>query len=674
MKKNILTIGLLSIGLSVQAQNVLMHIDDTANMYVSEGALVYNGGGLQTRGAGMIDLHGNMMIEASDSNNDVVRTINTNTTPGLKLDGSNIVLRMQDPSLLEDSSYGQLYINGLPQSKVTAVVSKEYRNRTHGSATGSYFQQIALPFFGKAINTLSTELNKTFGTQRFTQNEVLKYNNSLVVSDHYTNLASTTSDPTGYYMLGSRNGNLNVSTPPATMPRIGMPASENGKVFTIHGVPYASTTVTDPISRTLNGAGEGVNFGAGGNAMNQYLEKYNSYLQDSFSLTSPSAWSTFYGKRIYQYGNPFLTNIDLSRIGYQESATINDGNNISGIWGVRYDPGTVITLSNGSTYSKDQKVITFPLDGDVGVGDVGLLIKPMQTFVIKLRDNAPANGVLNFNTLRRFKNTVRAAGENYSVTAAKNGASGTIKQLGIIALDANGKEVGRTYYVVSGSSITGHQNNGNTSLQAANSGGNLIGTFEEALNGGYDYNYTSAYWLYINEANEVDFLGKNVKLANYDYGVNNVAVSYKFEIRENAELLATGANTLSSGIGFYYRKANGPVQQISQDSVIPIENAEYDLFYGAPNSGTLGTQEGVKPSRTMVVYNPEITDYVVRFDPNWRKADIQVYDMSGKLIISENNVSTKTDFVIKLDGAVKNAYVVKIVADNGEVVNTKIVK
>lgn len=668
MKKNILTIGLLSIGLSVQAQNVLMHIDDTANMYVSEGALVYNGGGLQTRGAGMIDLHGNMMIEGVAANNDVVRTITTGGAANTS--GGNIVIRLNTPGSAATSTYGQLYINGLPQSSVTAVVSKEFRAPTHGAVGGSYFQQIALPFYGKAISTLSTEFAKTFVTQRFTQNEVLKYNNPLVVSDHYTNLSTTTSDPTGYYMLGSKNGNLNTATPPSGMATISPTAT--GSVYTLNGVPYAPLASTV----TLQNAGNGVNFGSGGNALNQYNEKYYTYLQDNLEVTSTGAWSANYGKNMYQFGNPFFTNLDLSRIGYVESASTGDGNNVSNIWGVRYDPGTVTTLSNGSTYSTGALVQTFVNDTGVPVGDVGLIIKPMQSFVIKLRDNTAQT--LNFNTLRRFSSTVRAAGTNYSVTAAKNGSnpagSTTVKQLGVIALDASGKEVGRTYYVVSANSITGHQNNSDTTVQAGNSGGNLIGTFEEALNGGYDFNYTGSYWLYINEANEVDFLGKNVKLANYDYGVNNVAVSYKFEIRENAELIPTGANVLSSGIGFYYKAPNGTPQQIAQDSVVPITGGEYDLYYGAPNSATLGTQEGVKPSRTMVIYNPAITDYIVRFDPNWKKADIQVYDMSGKLVISEKGVSTKSDYVIKLDSSIKNSYVVKIVSDNGEIVNTKILK
>ena len=57
MKKNLLAVGLLAIVGSVQAQTVLLHVDDTAKMYVSEGTLVYNGGGMQSRGNGVIDLH-----------------------------------------------------------------------------------------------------------------------------------------------------------------------------------------------------------------------------------------------------------------------------------------------------------------------------------------------------------------------------------------------------------------------------------------------------------------------------------------------------------------------------------------------------------------------------------------------------------------------------------------
>ncbi|HAO29323.1 MAG TPA: T9SS C-terminal target domain-containing protein, partial [Chryseobacterium indologenes] len=108
---------------------------------------------------------------------------------------------------------------------------------------------------------------------------------------------------------------------------------------------------------------------------------------------------------------------------------------------------------------------------------------------------------------------------------------------------------------------------------------------------------------------------------------------------------------------------------------VPVTHEEYNLYYGEPNNGTLAIdKKEARPSRTAVVYNPAITNYIVRFDPNWKKADIEVYDMSGKLVISKKAIDASRDFVIELDSSVKNSYVVKIVSDKGETVNTKILK
>ena len=653
MRKNLFAIGLLAATYSVQAQNILVHIDDTAITYVSDGTLLYSGGGFQTRGSGIIDVHGNIMIDGVSG--DGFKTI---TTGGAnKTNGGNIVLRLNDPNTYASSTYGQLYINGLSQSDIQGVVTKEFRTGRHGNSN-SYFQQIAMPFNGKTVSSLSTEFGKTFNTSRY-DNPVLKWDNTNVVSVHFTSLASATSDPTGYYMLKSKNNDLDASTPPVSLTTIAPTAT--GSVFTLHGQPY--TNLSAPL--TLQNGGN-VNFGPSGSNKNVYNEKYNTYLDDSFEFTT-TPWSGTFGKNFYQFGNPFLTNIDLSRIGYNESAGVTDGNAVSNIWGIEYNPGTVITLANGSTYATGSIVQTFDTNG-IPVGDTGLIIKPMQTFKIKLRDNSPQT--LNFNTLRRFSGTVRAASTDYSVVAAKTTSTGTVKQLGVIGLDVNGKELSRTYYVVSPTFTTGHQTSAATSVQAS-AGKNMIGTFEEALNGGYDNNYLN-YWLYINEANELNFKGKNVKLVNY---YTDQVTSYKFEIKENAEPIANGAHALSSGIGFYYKAPNGTVQEAKQGQIIPVTGAEYDLYYGEPSNIVLATTEtaGASP-RTLVIYDPSIANYFVRFDPNWKKADIEVYDMSGKLVISRKAVDTSRDFVIELDGKIKNAYVVKVVSDKGEIVNTKILK
>ncbi|NIF07553.1 T9SS type A sorting domain-containing protein [Chryseobacterium sp. Tr-659] len=650
MRKSLFAIGLLAISYSVQAQ-ILCHVDTNANMYVSEGTLVYSGGGVQTRGNGLLDVHGNIMVVGSGT--DSFKTIDA--TGADKTDGGNIILRLNTPATFATSTYGQLYIDGLSQSNVTGVVSKEYRTTSQGT-NGNYFQQIALPFFGKTLSTLSTELGKTFNTGRYS-NPILKWDNTNAVSAHFTNLATTTTDGSGYYMLKVSNNDWNPSAP------------ASGTVFTINGKPYAPFAA----NVSLQNAAANVSFGNNGYGVNAYNEQYNTYLDDSFEFTL-TPWSGTFGKNFYQFGNPFLTNLDLSNIGYTESVTGSDGNAVKNIWGIEYNPGTIVTLSNGSTYATGSKVVTFLPTGDgvaPAVGDVDLAVmKPMQSFKIKLRDNTAQT--LNFNTLRRFKQTARAAATPYDVTAAKgvSNTSGTVKQLGVIGLDANGNELSRTYYVVSPNSTTGHQISTATTVQAS-AGKNIIGTFEESLNGGYDNNYTN-YWLYINEANEDNFKGKNVKLVNYKL---DQVKSYKFEIRENAELIPAGAHQLSSGIGFYYKAENGTLMEAKQGDVVASTTTDSDLYYGEPSNATLTTKDDkATASKTLVVYDPSITNYIVRFDPKWKKADIEVYDMSGKLVISKKAVDASRDFVIELNGSVRNSYIVKIVSDKGETVNTKILK
>lgn len=300
-----------------------------------------------------------------------------------------------------------------------------------------------------------------------------------------------------------------------------------------------------------------------------------------------------------------------------------------------------------------------------------MMVRPMGTFVIKLNSDLGASAQqLNFSNLRRFNYYTRATSTAYSVTANKNTNTGTVKQLGVIGLDINGNEVARTYYVVYPDGTTGHSV-AQARTQVTLDTSDILGTYEESPTGGVDSNYQSQYWLYINEANEANFKGKNIRMKNFDL---NTIKSYKFEILENASPVTNGVHTLSSGVGFYYKSQNGTVQPALQGAVIPVNGAEYDLYYGEPSNIVLATTETKSPSRTMVVYNPGIENYIVRFDPNWKKADIEVYDMSGKLVIAKKAVNTSTDFVIELDSKLKNSYVVKVVSDKGETVNTKILK
>lgn len=660
MRKNILTLSLLAASFTSSAQ-VLFHVSPNTRFFVGENALVYNGGGLQTQGDAIYEVRGNVMV-VGNGTTDVFRTLNADGTN--RTTGGNFILRMNRPgdyaNATNPSTYGQLYLQGFSQANIVGVVDKEYRAARHGT-----YQQIALPFSNKTISSLSGAPNaigtfgKTFTNTRYSQNEVLVFNNTAVVSDNLA-VSSVTPRNTAYYMLGSKG--LDTANPPASMPANAPVA--NGTVYTLRGVPFA-----EGISEVLVNAGSGIDFGAGGNNRNSYNERYNTYLQDQWDYptnpTSPWSIATF-GKNIYQFGNPYLTNLDLGMIGINE--TNGDGNSLSDIQGIRVDPGTVVTSLVSGTFSRNAQVINFT-NGAAPVGDVGVIIRPMQTFVVKMRNNNPQSGqnrTLNFDTLRRFNYTPRAAGTSYSVTAARN-VSNSVKQLGVIALDEKGQEMARTYYVVYPDAVSG--NSATPTVQSTLGSTDIIGTYEEhPVNGGVDPNFENMYWLYINEANEVDFKGKAIPLALYNDGIK----ALKFEIRENAQLVNDRTTQLSSGTGFYYQTPDGEVKQIAQNQEIPVTSDQYNLYYGQPDKA-LSTDVAVKPSRTMVVYNPPADQFVVRFDPQWKRAQVQVFDISGKLIIFENNIPADRDFALNLTKG-NSAYIVTAISETGAKISTKIIR
>lgn len=648
MKKNLFVIGFLAITSLTSAQ-VLTHVDDTALFYIGENALVYSGGGVQTKGTGVLDVHGNVMVVGSGT--DVLKTLTTANAN--KTDGGNIILRLNDPTNYQTSTYGQLYIQGLSQTSITGIVNKEIKTNNHGT-----YHQIALPFYKKTLNTLNAELGKTFTNVRYSKNEILKWDNRNVKSIHYTSLGtaigSTTADPiTNYYMLGMKNLNL------------------ASAIRNLKGVPS-----TNGVSAIMKDAGLNVSFGPVGNYKNSYNEFYYSYLQDAFEAANP--WVGTFGRNMYQYGNPYFTNLDLSKIGVSgagnDGQTTGDGNALNNIVGIRYNPGSVVSTNLGGTTSNNDVQYTTFANG-IPAGDVGMLIKPLGTFVIKFSTNTQQT--LNFDGLRRFSYSVRDKAVNYSVTASKMNnkvSESTLKQLAVIGLDANEKEIARTYYVVYPNAVSGHPSN--LSTQVTSTSSNILGTYEEdAVNGGYDYDYTSKYWLYINEANEQDFYGKAVPLVLYSPDIKFL----KFELREDAELLKSGTHQLSTGTGFYYQPKDGNIEQAIQDDVIKVEGTEYYLYFGNTPSSSKGLVspskiETAPSSRTMVTFNPTLDSYVVLFDPNWKGADVKVYDMSGKIVLDAKNVETSSVFEINLPKDIKSTYVVSIVSDKGDKVNTKIIR
>ena len=640
---------MLALSFLTKAQtNDLTYVGNGAEMTIAP-EVIYSviDGKITIVGTGKITNSGNVMIVDGLGHNAGFRTL---TTAGLaKTNGGNFILKMYNDNL-SSLRYGQLYFyNILNQNQVTGIVDKEYKDNHHGS-----YQQIALPFEGKKLSELSSELLSSGHTFKFGRiglgyNRANRYSGEAIMIYNNANAffgdlgATDVTYPYSYYILGTKNFNASTA------------------VKTIKGVPISLNYVT-----TMYPAGgfpsPGM-FGTGGKNQNIYRERYNTYIQDQWHMANfgpGSEWTGDFGRNIQMFGNAFLTNLDI--INQLPTWTNND------ILGLRLEPTGVATSSGGGTQSAGAKNVTYTAAG-VPSGDVGAIIKPMQTFALKFRNNN-ARPSLFFHLGRRFAYTARPYLATPSVLS--RGSAGSVKQLGVIALDEHGNELGRTYYVVYPEAQTGKPATYSTQVAAGSE--NIIGTFEEKPSGGIDEELQNSYWLYINEANQSDFKGKEIPLKIYSDKVR----ALKFEVRENAVEVPDSQEKFRNGQSFYISKGNDLVT-VGHNKTIPVSASDnsFGLFYGKPSGYNDVSSAGnvAKPSATVVAFDEATKEYKIFFDPAWNTAKIEVYDLSGRLIYSKDKVDTKAgEFTLSLPSGNRATYVVKAVSETGSVFSQKIIK
>ena len=648
MKRSILTLGMLALSFLTKAQtdDLTYVANGTAMTIAPELLYTVYGGKITIVGTGKITNSGTVMLMNGSTNNGGFRTL---TTAGLpKTDGGNFILKMYDTNL-SNLRYGQLHLGDMPQPNVTGIVDKEYKDNHHGS-----YQQIAFPFNGKKLSELSAELLSSGHTFKFgAGNRANRYSGEAIMIYHnvyarFEDVAATdVSSPISYYILGTRNFNASTA------------------VRTVKGVPHAYGSgwyYNIPIGGWLS---SDVVFGAGGKNQNYYRERYNTYIQDQWHMASGgTAWSGDFGKNMVMIGNPFLTNLDL--INQLPQMTNGD------ILGLRLEPTSVTTTSSGGTQSSGAKQITYTTSGidtsKTPVGDVSAIIKPMQTFVLKFRNSSNAQNITLHSGIR-FAYTARP--HLLSPSVLSRGSAGSVKQLGVIALDEHGNELGRTYYVVYPEAQTGKPATYSTQVAAGSE--NIIGTFEEKPAGGIDEELQNSYWLYINEANQSDFKGKEIPLKIYSDKVR----ALKFEVRENALEVPDSQEKFRNGQSFYISKRNDLVT-VGHNKTIPVSASDnsFGLFYGKP-SGYNDVSAGnvAKPSATVVAFDEATKEYKIFFDPAWNTAKVEVYDLSGRLIYSKDKVDTKAgEFTLSLPSGNRATYVVKAVSEMGSVFSQKIIK
>ncbi len=638
MRKNLLTLGSLALSISLSSQ-VLTYVGSDAQMVVKDGTLVYSGGGWQNDKKGKVENFGDIMV-VSDTNAlfDIAQA--SEGAP----DAGEFTLKYTDPT-----TYGQLYIKGLAQGKITGKVTKEYTaDGNHGAADGSGRQQVGLPFYGLSVDELKSSIfpylqinNSALNSQgRFNKASAFRWNNQKIRFDQLLT-GQLLDKATDYFIIPRTNSAGTIEWNPA------------GTKKDFKGRAYADTHDTHAFTLEVLDTNYVSDLGAGGVKKNYYNETYKSYVNDPFvDGTVASNWQSGgnYGKNLSQFANPFLTNLDLTNL--KVDGQTLPFTNIVGI--AYYKAGSISwNAQNGSTYTENSANIANVSGGSLQAGAVDdFVIKPMGEVMVKISGAVK----INLNDARSFSQTKRG---NYDVASRSSSipSDKIVKQLGVTLLNADGEQIGRTFYAVSPSATTGREG---ASLQAF-VGDYPIYTKEEKEDGGEDTDFASH--LYINEANETSFKGKEIPMfINY-----SSPASIRFDVFE-AGVKLTENQTLTSG-DFYIKDGNDIIKIKSGDTMV-VGSDYYGLYFEQPE-GTLGTNTALL-GNTIIAKN--VSDWVVRFSKNWKTANIEVYTAAGQLIHSKKNVSTSQDYIIPLNSQANGMFIVRAISDSGEAVTKKIVK
>lgn len=631
MRKNLLAIGLLAIGFSTSAQ-ILTYVGNEALVTVTDGALVYNGGGWQ------------VVASATDQATRGVRNMGDIMVVGVGTDKFDVAADSFVLQATDANNYGQLYINGLAQGSIAGKVNKEYYADVLHSDTGK--QQLGLPFFELTLGELNAlvggYLNVTDGSLtasgRWAYNTVSKWNNAKAQFDHLSGASTIIGVPTDYVIVPHRNkSGTSIWTPTAKTIFKGVPVSDQSQ-----------TTITIQPSN--------VNFGSNGGGRNQYRELYNTYITDAFR--PDSKWEDDYGKNLMQFANPFLTNLDMKNLEPLGFAGKVEGIMYFGTSSLSWRPDRGTTYNDGNA----GMVIATTNDGQtLQAGQTeSFMIKPLGEVIIKFEPNQ--SGSITLNPARKFASTAVANPISGNPTGKMVGASIPadllVKQVALVGMDAEDIEVGRTYYAVAPSATTGMSPSAR--LQAQFDGAALY-TQEETVEGTVEANSSAK--LHINEANEVAYKGKEIKVV-----LNNEHIrSFKFLVYQGGQFV----NELTNGESFYLVNDN-MVTKIKHGDVVSVSGNNYSVTYGRPNTKAVMTPPGLAKKETVIAKKDK--DWVVRFADYWKSANIEVYDAAGRLMHSANNISTLSDYVIPVNDKVKGILVVNAISDSGEVLTKKIVK
>jgi len=656
----------LAFGLS-NAQET--YVTGTAKVKVQPNTLVYFGDNLNVTSTtnAVLENAGNILVEGD--------YVNASAT------GANFLSTWDVPS--DNTSYGQVIIN---ENSSAGRLTME-----KGTIDPAVFNwgQFAMPFH---FANVDEAMDFLFGTVYSTSNN--RYQKSMMVwdnvqkpeFDHFNaGDALGANSPTAYYILNLEYNSGNIK-----------PVMQTNAKLAYRGVPSNEAFLNIPMNTNMYYFG-GVGWNNWKGKKNTYLEKYQTYIDDKVRMTTDDAG---YGRNYFQFGNPYTSNIDLAYIGSPASPGYDDGNDIDGLLAVARVADLDYTAQGGSA-SSGMIVATYDEVTNVWGGDASaLLVKPFEPFIVVLDTDATNTGnrVINFSDkLKTFSMTPNSLGGG--VVTPKNGefdggnidvaedrmsftlptsAKPRFYQVGLSLHHSNGAPTGNKAYVIVTNSgvINGTAN----ALESEYSDfGSRTGFYlaQENQDGSPVFNSTRKMHInavnmaYVNKPIPMFFNRKSGDLEGYyikaDLFYRNIFTQLTEE--EN--------NYIDGNSFFFYDKREDVLMPITTDFNYYVDVSEkalenrYTVYWNGGPVLNKGEMDETLIAGSTIIYKDQQT-HKIRFNDQWDSANVKVYDMSGRNIMSFENVDTQADFELKLPAA--GVYVVKAESNTGEVYTQKIIK
>lgn len=558
--------------------------------------------------------------------------------------------------------------------------------------------QFSIPFTYQTANDAMVALfgrSYVNGSNRYYHSMMRWDNMELPEFDHL--LSGTEVQPTDYIVLNlmySSPGIKNVMLNNQKLNYFGVPANS------IHEAKFKPSIYPNE------------NWSVWKDWKNNYNERYRTYIEDPVRNNNTDE---NFGKYIFQFGNPYTSNLDLSFIGLpdNDSSYKNDGVYIPDLQGVTQYTEMAWSNEEG-VESGNVRAVSATFNGSGWAGNPeALIVRPFQPFTINLRASttntgerifkfsdglkvfssapalSPTTGPLNPQDRSRhgatFADLVSA---NLTQTTEGDGTLGNLVlassrlpfyQLQLDLFTENDHFTGNSVYIaVSNLTVSGQ-----LSALESNYYGFENGLFvmQENPNGEE-----------VTEVNQImqinaiphSFVGKPIPLGikfpenNYNGYFLKANLFYKdiFSKLSEEEINFDDGNTF-----LFYDKVQDVLLPITTNFMYYIERTPEDLdlryviyWNDGPENSTIFDKLDVSDELThnTVIYK-DADSHKIKFNKTWKTAEVKVYDLTGRLIYSKSNVRVSDgDYVLDLP---KNStYVVKLQSENGEVYTKKIIK